>query len=153
MQAFIPETFWYIYLSIDQDAANPRQEKNSAEFHWERVRLFDFEVSLAIYEGVIASPTAQIRSVQEKPAKKWKPLPLTTVELQKCCSRLLKLAPKRILDVSVSITQTRARTTKGTLFLCRSLIPCIKTGFYPTLELRRISLIRSSISINLSRSK
>lgn len=28
-----------------------------------------------------------------------KPLPLTTVELQKSGSRLLKLAPKRILDV------------------------------------------------------
>ena len=29
-----------------------------------------------------------------------KPLPLTTVELQKAGSRLLKLAPKRVLDVS-----------------------------------------------------
>lgn len=28
-----------------------------------------------------------------------KPLPLTTVELQKSGSRLLKLAPKKILDV------------------------------------------------------
>ena len=28
-----------------------------------------------------------------------KPLPLTTVELQKAGSRLLKLAPKRVLDV------------------------------------------------------
>lgn len=29
-----------------------------------------------------------------------KPLPLTTVELQKAGSRLLKLAPKKVLDVS-----------------------------------------------------
>jgi DNA topoisomerase IA len=32
-----------------------------------------------------------------------KPLPLTTVELQKAGSRLLKLAPKKVLDVSISL--------------------------------------------------
>jgi hypothetical protein len=33
-----------------------------------------------------------------------KPLPLTTVELQKSGSRLLKLSPKKILDVSSRFT-------------------------------------------------
>lgn len=33
-----------------------------------------------------------------------KPLPLTTVELQKSGSRLLKLSPKKILDVSSLLT-------------------------------------------------
>lgn len=34
-------------------------------------------------------------------ANERKPLPLTTVELQKAGSRLLKLAPKKVLDASV----------------------------------------------------
>lgn len=33
-----------------------------------------------------------------------KPLPLTTVELQKSGSRLLRLAPKRVLDVSLPLS-------------------------------------------------
>ena len=37
-----------------------------------------------------------------------KPLPLTTVELQKSGSRLLKLAPKKILDV-----RSRTAMTEG----------------------------------------
>ena len=32
-----------------------------------------------------------------------KPLPLTTVELQKAGSRLLRLAPKKVLDVRFSV--------------------------------------------------
>jgi hypothetical protein len=36
-----------------------------------------------------------------------KPLPLTTVELQKSGSRLLKLAPKKILDVRRQIIRAK----------------------------------------------
>jgi hypothetical protein len=32
-----------------------------------------------------------------------KPLPLTTVELQKAGSRLLRLAPKKVLDVRIPL--------------------------------------------------
>ena len=39
-----------------------------------------------------------------------KPLPLTTVELQKSGSRLLKLAPKKILDVRSQTIRDRDAT-------------------------------------------
>lgn len=42
-----------------------------------------------------------------------KPLPLTTVELQKAGSRLLKLAPKRVLDVCRSVNLVCLVSFKG----------------------------------------
>ena len=48
---------------------------------------------------VLEARTARVTKVIKKDTKKFKPLPLTTVELQKAGSRLLKLAPKKILDV------------------------------------------------------
>ena len=38
-----------------------------------------------------------------------KPYPLTTVELQKAASRILKLTPKKILDVSCRIVLLQDR--------------------------------------------
>lgn len=104
VQSFSPESFWYIYLALEPPPEdNPRsaQQRSLTEFTWSRGRLFEFTVGLAIYEGVLESPLARVISVNKKPTKKWKPLPLTTVELQKSGSRLLRLAPKKILDVSL----------------------------------------------------
>ena len=104
VQSFSPEPFWYIYLGLDRplpsgEQQNAHHEENIIEFAWSRGRLFEFEIGFILYEIVLASPLALITSVKRKPTKKWKPLPLTTVELQKSGSRILKLAPKRILDV------------------------------------------------------
>ncbi|KAH8119439.1 prokaryotic type I DNA topoisomerase [Phellopilus nigrolimitatus] len=114
VQSFEPETFWYIYLSLSR-AALPEAEKNkggraaaeeeTTEFSWRRVRLFDFLASSAIYEHVLANPSARVTKKTSKPTKKWKPLPLTTVELQKAGSRLLRLAPKKVLDVAEKLYQ------------------------------------------------
>ncbi|GJJ12157.1 hypothetical protein Clacol_006398 [Clathrus columnatus] len=106
VQAFSPETFWYIYLSLRTTVpSSSKEDPEDVEFTWKRGRLFDFEVSLAIYEGVVTNPTARVTSVTQKPTKKWKPLPLTTVELQKSGSRLLKMTPKKILDISEKLYQ------------------------------------------------
>ncbi|EJU05529.1 prokaryotic type I DNA topoisomerase [Dacryopinax primogenitus] len=93
VQAFVPETFWYIYLSIMVDG-------EETDFTWRRGHLFDFPATLALYELCVESPEATIAQVTKKPTKKWRPLPLTTVELQKSASRLLRLTPKRILDIA-----------------------------------------------------
>ena len=70
---------------------------------------------------ITESTLARVTKVTSKVTKKWyevnsllsktllnlvknrKPLPLTTVELQKAGSRLLRLAPKKILDVIISL--------------------------------------------------
>ncbi|KAF8481542.1 prokaryotic type I DNA topoisomerase [Gautieria morchelliformis] len=107
VKSFSPEPFWYIYLALGRSSDSKMSDDTgeATEFTWRRGRLFDFDVSLAIYEGVVNNPTARVTSVTQKPTKKWKPLPLTTVELQKSGSRLLKLAPKKILDVAEKLYQ------------------------------------------------
>lgn len=74
-----------------------------------------------IFSLITESTLARVTKVTSKVTKKWyevnsllsktllnlvknrKPLPLTTVELQKAGSRLLRLAPKKILDVIISL--------------------------------------------------
>ncbi|KDN42125.1 hypothetical protein RSAG8_06983, partial [Rhizoctonia solani AG-8 WAC10335] len=97
VQAFVPEPFWYIYLSIVSPDA---EDEEDTVFLWRRHHIFEFDVALALYEGTVENPMASVTKVTKKPTKKWKPLPLTTVELQKAASRLLHMTPKRALDVA-----------------------------------------------------
>ncbi|KAJ1309638.1 hypothetical protein OPQ81_006405 [Rhizoctonia solani] len=76
------------------------EDEEDTVFSWRRHHLFEFDVALALYEGTVENPMARVTKVTKKPTKKWKPLPLTTVELQKAASRLLHMTPKKALDVA-----------------------------------------------------
>ncbi|KAG8898319.1 DNA topoisomerase [Tulasnella sp. 403] len=102
VQAFVPEQFWYLNLEY---APNQQKPEETTEFTWKRGRLFDQQVLATIYEYVLESTEAVVTKVTKKNVKKWKPLPLTTVELQKAGSRLLKMTPKKILDVAEKLYQ------------------------------------------------
>lgn len=76
VQSFSPETFWYIYLTLrrlldTKVVAQNEENEEETEFTWRRGRLFDFDVSLAIYEIVLKKPTAKVTKVTQKPTKKW----------------------------------------------------------------------------------
>ena len=73
VQSFSPETFWYIYLALGGSTGSKVSDDvdEATEFTWRRGRIFDFDVSLAIYEGVVNNPTARVTSVTQKPTKKW----------------------------------------------------------------------------------
>lgn len=94
---FKPEKFWYIHLALTRQSASQGNEETT--FTWRRGHLFGYDEAATLYEMVVETETATVTKVQKKETKKWKPLPLTTVELQKAGSRLLKLSPKKILDV------------------------------------------------------
>jgi DNA topoisomerase-3 len=73
VQSFLPETFWYIYLTLrgTDNSGGKEQNKKETEFTWRRIRLFEFDVSLAIYENVLGKPAAKVTKVTQKPTKKW----------------------------------------------------------------------------------
>ncbi|PPQ66473.1 hypothetical protein CVT24_007047 [Panaeolus cyanescens] len=98
VKQFRPEVFWYIYLSLDM-------EGEETKFNWERGHIFDREVVNHIFALMSMDLTATVSKVTKKTTKKWKPLPLTTVELQKAGSRLLKMAPKKVLDIAEKLYQ------------------------------------------------
>uniref|UniRef100_A0A060T6F5 DNA topoisomerase n=1 Tax=Blastobotrys adeninivorans TaxID=409370 RepID=A0A060T6F5_BLAAD len=91
---FVPEQFWYIEL-----LANHNGEK--ASFSWDRGRLFDRMAATLLFEACLSSTSdPQISSVSTKPTTKYKPKPLTTVELQKKGASYLRMSSKRIMDVA-----------------------------------------------------
>ncbi|KAE8539089.1 hypothetical protein D1P53_005460 [Cryptococcus gattii VGV] len=103
VQAFVPETFWYIFVALEREHEDG--EPNTVEFRWKRNHLFDLDLAALLYEQCTINPQARVLKVESKPATKWKPLPLTTVELQQSGSRLLHMTPKRILDLAEKLYQ------------------------------------------------
>src|ERR1700730_7940391 len=81
---FVPEPFWSIKVTHKRDDIN-------VVFNWKRNRLFGRAVVVILFERCIATKIAKVTKVQEKPTSKWKPYPLTTVELQKNASRFLRM--------------------------------------------------------------
>ena len=95
---FVPEPFWSIKVTHRRDDIN-------VVFNWKRVRLFDRAVVVILFERCIAAKTAKVIKVQEKPTSKWKPLPLTTVELQKNASRFLRMNSHEAMAVAEGLYQ------------------------------------------------
>ena len=117
VKLFRPESFWYIFLSLTRQTTSQGQEET--KFNWRRHHCFDRLAAANIFSLMMESTLAKVTKVTNSNTKKWyesmllntlldlmenrKPLPLTTVELQKAGSRLLHLAPKKILDVRISL--------------------------------------------------
>lgn len=90
---FVPEAFWGIKVMHERDGIK-------VNFNWSRHRLFDRMAVVIFYERCLAARTAKVTRVQEKPTKKWKPLPLTTVEFQKMATKFLGLTGQQAMTVA-----------------------------------------------------
>lgn len=103
---FQKEEFWSIQLKI-KNGGSGRDADNMTTFQWERGHLFDRLAVLTFYEICLelAGDKAKVVNVKSKPATKYRPLPLTTVELQKNCSRYLKLNAKQSLAAAEKLYQ------------------------------------------------
>ncbi|KAF1958324.1 prokaryotic type I DNA topoisomerase [Byssothecium circinans] len=97
---FVPEQFWYIKVVHEKDGIN-------VKFSWRRGHLFDRMAVVIIFERCLLSKLAKVTKMTKKPTKKWKPLPLTTVELQKMGSRFLRMTSQEVM------TTAEALYTKG----------------------------------------
>ena len=95
---FVPENFWSIRVMHEKDDIK-------VNFKWTRNHLFDRMIVVILFEKCIDARTAKVTKVQKKQTSKWKPLPLTTVELQKCGSRFLRMDAARTLAVAEKLYQ------------------------------------------------
>jgi len=98
VQNFIPEPFWSIKVTHKREDVN-------VVFNWSRSRLFDRAAVTILFERCLAAKHAKVTKVQEKPTKKWKPLPLTTVELQKMASRFLRMNGQEAMSAAEGLYQ------------------------------------------------
>lgn len=96
VQNFVPEEFWSIKVTHKKDGL-------SVGFNWDRHRLFDRAAVTILYEKCLEAKFAKVTKVQEKPTKKWKPLPLTTVELQKMATRFLGMTGQQAMTHAESL--------------------------------------------------
>lgn len=93
---FKPEQFWAIKVTHKREDIN-------VNFSWGRHRLFDRAATVVLYERCLSAKNAKVTKVQEKPTKKWKPLPLTTVEMQKMATRFLRMTGQQAMDAAESL--------------------------------------------------
>lgn len=68
-------------------------------FSWRRHRLFDRFSVVIFFERCLAARIAKVTKLQKKPTSKWRPLPLTTVELQKLGSMYLRMDSQKVMKV------------------------------------------------------
>lgn len=98
IQNFIPEPFWKIVLSY----AHRRDDGSElvTTFKWRREHLFDQWACFILYEVCFDKKIATVTQVRSKQTSKWKPLPLTTVELQKVACRALRMSGHQIMNIA-----------------------------------------------------
>lgn len=108
---FVPEEFWYIQLQVesrnDNDDNNIGSETSSTTFQWERGHIFDRHSVLSLYEMCleIGDDEATVCDLKSKPSTKYRPFPLTTVELQKNCARYFRINAKQSLAAAEKLYQ------------------------------------------------
>jgi DNA topoisomerase-3 len=90
---FVPEPFWLIRVAHTKDEID-------VKFNWRRGHLFDRMAVIIIFERCLLTKKAKVIKMAKKPTKKWKPLPLTTVELQKNGSRFLRMTSQEVMKVA-----------------------------------------------------
>lgn len=93
VRRFTPEPFWHIDLVAAQGGHN-------VPFAWARDRLFDKAFAAVVYSQLLRHPQARVLLVSTKPTSHFRPFPLTTVELQKCCSKFFRMSAKQALDAA-----------------------------------------------------
>ena len=74
-------------------------------FNWKRVHLFDRAAVTILFELCLDSKYAKVTKVQTKPTSKWRPLPLTTVELQMQGSRFLRINSQQVMNIAERLYQ------------------------------------------------
>jgi DNA topoisomerase-3 len=95
VQNFKPEPFWAIKVMHKRDDIN-------VNFNWRRVHLFDRAAVTVMLERCLTARVAKVVKVTKKPTSKWRPLPLTTVDLQMMGSKYLRLNSSQIMIVRIS---------------------------------------------------
>ncbi|GKZ65586.1 DNA topoisomerase [Aspergillus niger] len=93
---FKPETFWGIKVMHTRDDIK-------VNFLWKRVHLFDRAAVTVMLERCLMAKKAKVTKVTQKPTSKWRPLPLTTVDLQMMGSRYLRMDSQTIMKVAEAL--------------------------------------------------
>ena len=76
------------------------RDRINVNFYWKRGHLFDRAMVTILFEHCLDTKLARVSKVQKKPTSKWRPLPLTTVDLQMQGSRFLRMNSSEVMKVA-----------------------------------------------------
>ncbi len=99
IQHFVRRPFWVFSLTLVGTVV---------PFDWARKQLFDEYSAHLLYELAVEQSEAEgsvahVVRVDKRNKSRWRPLPLSTVELQKAASRLLRISSDRLMDIAESL--------------------------------------------------
>ncbi|KAJ3236005.1 DNA topoisomerase [Chytriomyces hyalinus] len=93
---FKEELFWKIQVTL-------KKGNESCAFAWNRKCLFNHRIATTIYESCMDNPEATITNIVKKPKEKWKPLPLTTIEMMKFCTSRLRMSAHKVMEAAENL--------------------------------------------------
>lgn len=93
---FVVEPFWG--LSI-----NYKRDNKSVSFSWCRGNLFDRMACVVLFEIVMENPTATVQKILKKEQRRWRPVPLNTVEMQKLAARKLNTSSHKAMNTAEAL--------------------------------------------------
>lgn len=90
---FVPHPYWYLDVRVARGKA-------SVNFLWDRYRVFDQTICLALYNKVLTDPTAKVVSVNCRQKSHWRPLPMDTIALERIASSSLGIPAKETMKIA-----------------------------------------------------
>ena len=112
IETFLPETFWSIDLKLQvpvsdvETGSNNNNNSRPISFTWKRGRLYDRLMTLVLYESCLDVGEATVTQLRGTTKKKWRPVPLSTVELQKRASRYLRIGSETLMTAAEKLYQS-----------------------------------------------
>ena len=117
IETFQPETYWSIDLKLTFPTSDISSESNgnsplmnhgasrSISFTWKRGRLYDRPATQIFYETCFDSGEGVVTHIRGNTKKKWRPVPLSTVELQKRASKYLRIGSQTLMAAAEELYQ------------------------------------------------
>ncbi|CAN0107363.1 unnamed protein product [Ectocarpus fasciculatus] len=105
IRAFQSEAFWSIKMEYAEDDPASPGGKARADFSWQRGRLYDHACCAILYEMTVEDGVAVVTSVEARRVTKARPIPMSTVELQKRASRFCHISSERTMHVAEALYQ------------------------------------------------
>jgi DNA topoisomerase III len=124
IETFVPEDFWFLELTLQiptpneneaggsEAAAHNNNSRNQNQnsnrpiiFSWKRQRIYDRLTTMILYENCLEAQQAVVTQLSGRPKRKWRPVPLATVELQKRASRYLRIGSETLMTAAEELYQ------------------------------------------------
>mmetsp|Transcript_8842 Transcript_8842/g.25485 ORF Transcript_8842/g.25485 Transcript_8842/m.25485 type:complete len:568 (+) Transcript_8842:189-1892(+) len=103
IESFVPENFWAIKVVIKKRDTSRNNQLVPVDFSWDRNRLFDKPTVELLHEMCVEEGRATVVNVTHSPATKYKPLPLSTVDMTKFVSRRFRISSHRCMSIAEAL--------------------------------------------------